>query len=100
MNSNSTPRSGVNDPKVGAVLDHLGLKRTRANFDHFDKYIDWEAVDEDIRRPKKDAVCHVLDGSGKVILRKGKPVEVIEEVYIDNYEEILRARSKEFVRWW
>ena len=101
-NSKSTPRSGakLNDPEVGAVLDYLGLKRTKANFDHFNPYVDWQAVEENIRKPKKLAVCHLLDGNGKVVNRCGVPLVVFEEVLVEGHEQILLDRSKKFIRWW
>ena len=93
------PNRPWDNPPVCAVLDYLGLHRTRANYERFDPVVDWEAVDENIRKPKKLAVCHVITPKG-VVMRDGKPLEVFEEVAVGNHIKELKNRSKKFIRWW
>jgi len=87
------------NPPVCVVLDYLGLDRNKANYKKFDSLVDWEAVDENIRKPRKLAVCQVITPKG-VVMRDGKPLEVFEEVAVGKHVKELERRSKKFIRWW
>jgi hypothetical protein len=83
----------------------MGYKKpTYGDFRLWDPLIDWRETAKLLEQPPtRVALCHILDGAGKVIRRDGKPVVVARNVKANNEveaTEILRRSSLVFVKWW
>ena len=75
------------------VLDHFGL--SERNLPELERSVDIDALARSIRNPTKTAVCNVLDRHGKVVISKGKPVEV--GITVENEKQI--PKSMRFIKW-
>ena len=89
---------------VKRVLVAMGYEPTYGNFRLWDPILDWRATAKLMDKPPvRTALCHILDGSGKVVRHLGEPVVVARDIEADNEVEaaaILRRSSHVFVRWW
>lgn len=65
-----------------------------------DLKVDWEALGKSIERPSRTAVCHILDGDGKIVISQGRPARVHVEVPVSNVKEELKKRSLRFIGWY
>ena len=75
--------------KEKLVLDHFGLEGSDL------PNLDIDALAKQIEDPTKTAVCNVLDRHGKVVISKGKPVEV--GITVENEKQI--PKSMRFIKW-
>ena len=88
---------------VRQVLEYLGEEPIFGNFIKYDGLIDWKVFAENINRPKRLALCHVLDGQGQKVTVEGTPVVVAREIVACSKSEaaqILAKESKVLVKWW
>ena len=82
----------------------MGYEPTYGNFRLWDPILDWRATARLLSQaPTKTALCHILDGSGTIVRRHGKPVVVARDVEAGteaHAAEILGHSSYAFVKWW
>jgi hypothetical protein len=65
--------------------------------------MNWSATARSIDHPIRTALCHILDGYGRIVTNQGKPVVVAREVSANTAgkaAEILSKSSLVFVKWW
>jgi len=79
------------------VLDHFGLDES--DVEKLDPFVDFKALAKSIEDPTKVAVCHILDGDGKIVVNYGKPVRVHVEVPIKNALKELAKMSLRWIKW-
>lgn len=89
---------------VRRVLTAMGCEPTYGNFRLWDPLLDWRATARLMDRPPtRTALCHVLDQRGQIVKCEGRPVVVAEEIVAcseSEVTEILRKRSKVFLKYW
>ena len=88
---------------VRRVLEWLGREPTSDNFKLLDPIMDWATTAKSINCPTRTALCHIIDGCGRVVTDRGKPVVVARDVETSTEAEaaeILSRSSHVFVRWW